>query len=109
MSLIKETEKYLKEVINKQGYKLDSVKLEECNLKEYGYFQINVAMQLANLKHTNLNIIASSIANSLDSRFTNVNIQGPGFINLTFSNEYLLDYFNKYQFTNFINYQKPKT
>lgn len=95
MSLISDTEKYLCETINKAGYEIDSVKLEKSKLPEFGQYQINVAMMLAKKYGMNPRDLASNIVNALDNRFTNVNIQGPGFINLTFTDEVLLDYLNK--------------
>ena len=95
MSKIKETEEYLKKVINEAGYQIDLVKLEVSNMKNLGQFQINVAMPLAKKYGENPRDIASKIVEALDDRFVNVNIAGPGFINLSFSDDVLLDYGNK--------------
>jgi len=95
MSLIRDTEKYLTKTINDLGYQIEYVKLEKSKLPEYGQYQINVAMQFAKTYGKNPRDIASEIASSLDSRFTNVNIQGPGFINVTFANEVLIESLNK--------------
>lgn len=95
MSLIKETEKYLTELLQSMDYRIESVKLEKSKLPEYGQYQINVAMMLSKQKGENPRIIAEKIVSSLDDRFTNVNIQGPGFINLTFKDNILIDYMNQ--------------
>ncbi len=95
MSLILETEKYLKDLLQSLNYDVDMVKLEKSKLPEYGQYQINVAMQLAKKYGKNPREIAENIVASLDDRFINVNIQGPGFINVTFNNKVLLDYLNK--------------
>lgn len=95
MSLILETEKYLTDLMNSLDYDIEYVKLEKSKLPEYGQYQINVAMQLAKKYGKNPREIAESIVSALDNRFTNVNIQGPGFINVTFNNEILIDYLNK--------------
>ena len=95
MSLIKETETYINKVLNDLGYEVDNVKLEKCNMPEFGQYQINVAMQLAKKYSTNPREIASKIVDALDDRFTNVNIQGPGFINVSFNDDVLIDYLNK--------------
>ena len=47
MSLVKETEQYLSEVLSGLGYELDSVKLEKSKMPEFGQYQINCSMQLA--------------------------------------------------------------
>lgn len=95
MSLILETEKYLTDLIKSLNYDIDYVKLEKSKLPEFGQYQINVAMQLAKKHGKNPREIAESIVASLDNRFTNINIQGPGFINVTFNNEILIEYLNK--------------
>ncbi|MCH5167583.1 MAG: arginine--tRNA ligase [Erysipelotrichales bacterium] len=110
MSLIKETENYLTKVINSLGYQVDSVKLEKSKMPEYGQYQINVAMQFAKRYGKNPRDIAEDIVASFDSRFINVNIQGPGFINVTFDNEVLTNYLNKCidDFSNFVDKSENK-
>lgn len=95
MSLVSETESYLTNVIKSLGYEIDEVKLEKSKMKEYGQYQINVAMPLAKQKSKSPREVAEEITSALDGRFTNVNIQGPGFINLSFSDEKLVEYSNK--------------
>lgn len=109
MSLIKNCEAYLTSLINDLGYQIDNVKLEVSGKPEFGEYQINIAMMLAKKYGKNPREIATAIVEKLDSRFTNVNIQGPGFINVSLSNEYLLDYLNQgiKDFNIFID--KPET
>ncbi len=95
MSLILETEKYLTETINELGYEINYVPLEKSKLPEFGQYQINVAMQLAKKYSVPPRDIAARIVGVLDDRFVNVNIQGPGFINVTFNNDVLVNYLNK--------------
>ena len=95
MSKIKETEKYLKEKIEGLGYEVEKVKLESSSMKNLGQFQLNIAMPLAKIYHKNPREIAEEITKELDDRFTNVNIAGPGFINLSFSEEALVNYLNE--------------
>ncbi len=95
MNLIKETEKYLCEVINNLGYNIDKVNLVPSGKPEFGQFQINEAFSLAKLNHENPREVAEKIVNKLDNRFTNVNIAGPGFINLSFTDDVIKDYLNK--------------
>ena len=109
MSLIKENEKYMKELINNLGYEIDNVSLEPSSRKEFGQYQINSSMLLASKYHMNPREIASKIVQNLDSRFTNVNIQGPGFINLSLTDEYLMNYFNNKSFNDMVDKENPKT
>lgn len=95
MSLIKETEQYLKELISSLGYSIEMVKLEKSKIPEYGQYQINVAMTLTKQFNEAPRVIAEKIVEKMDSRFANVNIQGPGFINLSFNDRILIDYTNK--------------
>lgn len=95
MSLILETEKYLTETINELGYEINYVPLEKSKIPEFGQYQINVAMQLAKKYSVPPRDIAARIVGVLDDRFVNVNIQGPGFINVTFNNDVLVNYLNK--------------
>lgn len=111
MSKIKETENYLKEVINKLGYEVDKVKLESSSMKNLGQFQLNIAMPLAKKYKKNPREIAEKITKELDNRFVNVNIAGPGFINLSFNEKELLEYSNKAieDFNVHIDKENPKT
>ena len=83
MSLIRETEKYLKDVINNLGYDIEEVVLVRSNLPQFGQFQINCAMSLAKKYGKNPRELAQEIVEKLDNRFVNVNIAGPGFINIS--------------------------
>lgn len=97
MSIIKELKNDLKEVIISVGYELEDITFTESSRKDLGDYQINDAMRLASLYHESPRDIATKIANVLkeDSRFVNVNIAGPGFINLTLSSYYLQTVLNK--------------
>lgn len=110
MSLIAESEKYLNDLLKSKGYITVNARLEKSKLPEFGQYQINVAMQLAKEAHKNPREIAEDIVKSLDDRFTNVNIQGPGFINVTFSNAVLVDEMNKClkDFKHFVDVSQEK-
>lgn len=95
MSLIGETEKYLEKVIQELGYDIDKVVLEPSSKRELGQFQLNVAFNLAKVNHENPHSVAEKIVNKLDNRFINVNIAGPGFINLSFSHDVLISHLNQ--------------
>lgn len=94
MSFLKEVEKYLKNIINECGYEIDEVILESSSRRDLGEFQINVAMSLAKKYGKNPRDIANEIVSKLDERFINVNIAGPGFINVSIDEKYLLKRMN---------------
>ena len=96
MSIIKNVEKDIKELIKSAGYEIDRFILQPSNRKELGDYQINDAMSLAKIYHESPIVIAGKIKEVLesDSRFTNINIAGPGFINLSFSDEFLINLVN---------------
>ena len=93
MSLIKETEIYLSNILADLGYE-EEVNLISSSVPSLGQFQINIAMKLAKKYHKNPIEVANDIINKLDDRFINVNIAGPGFINVSFSDKVIIDYMN---------------
>lgn len=97
MSILKELEKDVKELIKKAGYEVENFVLETSNRRDLGEYQINNAMQLAKVYHQNPREIAEKIVKELeiDTRFTNINIAGPGFINISISDKYMIDILNK--------------
>lgn len=111
MSLIKETENYIKNVIINCGYEIDNVSLESSSRRDLGEFQVNVSMALAKKYSENPRVIAQKIIDKFDNRFESVNIAGPGFINISLSNEYLLKSINSSinDFNNLIDSQEEKT
>ena len=94
MSFIKETEDYLIKLLSSLGFELDSVVLESSSRRDLGEFQINCAMNLAKKYGKNPREIAQTIVDNLDDRFENVNIAGPGFINVSINKEKLLNKMN---------------
>ena len=113
MSILKELKKDIKESIKKAGYEVETLAIETSNRKDLGEYQLNDAMQLAKKYKENPRVIAEKIVSELekDKRFTNLNIAGPGFINITLSNEYVLDILNKMNedlFNNIDKRQKKK-
>lgn len=107
MSLIKETEEYLLSIVKKLGYEIDEVSLIESSRPEFGQYQLNVAFNLGKINHENPRDVANKIVNELDNRFSNINIAGPGFINLSFSDNVLMDYLNKNSFDSMLD--KPES
>jgi len=111
MSLIKETEKYLFDLITDLGYEIENVVLEPSNRPLLGQYQLNVAFNLGKIYHENPRSVAEKIVLKLDDRFVNVNIAGPGFINLSFNDNVLKDYLNDGidDFSIFVEKQDPLT
>lgn len=97
MSIIKEIEQTIKEIIEKTGYDLEKFILQPSGRPELGDYQINDCMNLSKKYHDNPRNIAEKIKIELekDKRFTNINIAGPGFINITLSDEFLIESLNK--------------
>ena len=91
MSIIKSLENQIKEDIKSLGYDLDILTLAPSSRPEFGDYQINDAMSLGKKYGKNPRDIAEEIAKVLEnnSSFTNVNIAGPGFINVTLTDEFL--------------------
>ena len=97
MSYIKRIKEDLLKMIKECGYDIESIDLTESNRPDLGDYQINDAMKLAKLYHSNPREIAEKIKEKIetDSRFTNVNIAGPGFINITISDSLLIEFINE--------------
>lgn len=97
MSLLKDLNTEIINIVKKAGYDEENITLLPSNRKDLGQFQLNEAMTLAKKYHKNPQVIAEDIKKVLqeDSRFTNVNIAGPGFINISLSDNYLIEFLNK--------------
>ena len=97
MNIITEINKELINTFEKAGYKVDSIELKPSARKDLGDYQINDCMSLASTYHTNPREIAENVVKELEknSIFTDINIAGPGFINLKLSEEFLIDNINK--------------
>ena len=110
MSIIKNLENDIKDIIKKAGYEEDSIYLEPSNRRDLGEYQLNDAMQLVKVYHKNPREIAQNIVDELekDSRFTNINIAGPGFINFSLSDEYTYDFLNEINKDIFNNIDKKE-
>ncbi len=91
IDFIKEQEKELKNIIKKCGYCDDNVNLVVSVRPDLGQYQYNGVMQLSKKYKENPITIANKIADLLkkESCYSNINVAGPGFINLTFSDSEL--------------------
>ncbi len=94
MNLISKTEQILKEILQKNNFEEDNIVLSVSSKPELGQFQYNGAMALAKKAGTNPRAIAEQIVSSLNEYdiFENVNIAGPGFINISYTKEFLKEY-----------------
>ena len=97
MSIIREVEKIIKNHIIKAGYEIENVTLETSSRPDLGEYQINSAFNLGKQNHCNPREVAEKIVAELseDKIFTNLNIAGAGFINISFSDEFYLNSMNK--------------
>ena len=112
-SFIEEQEQYLKNKIKECGYEIDEVTLNVSSRKEFGDYQYNGAMALAKKYGKNPRELAEVIVNSIknENKYKDINIAGPGFINITFSDEELIKHVNELNNNININYENdnPKT
>lgn len=96
MSKFKELENKLSEIVKSAGYDID-VALCQSNRPDLGEYQVNDAMKLAKVYHKSPIVIANDILGKMkeDDSFTNLNIAGAGFINISLSDKFLIDYINE--------------
>lgn len=112
VNLILRLENLIKDVLKELGFN-DDVNLIVSGRPDLGDYQYNGAFNLAKIYHKNPNLIAEDIVNKLKdySEFKSVSNVG-GFINLTLSDECLVNYINEVNNDFSINTYKeimPKT
>lgn len=97
MSIIKSVENIIKKHIEDASYNVERVILEPTSRPDLGEYQINNAFALGKENHCNPREVAEKIVSELEKNpiFTNINIAGPGFINISFSDEFYLENMNK--------------
>ena len=110
MSILKELIEDIKVKVKKAGYEVETLAIEPSNRRDLGEYQLNDAMQLARTYHENPREIATKIVKELeqDDRFENINIAGPGFINISLSEKYTKEILNKMNQDLFTNIDKRK-
>lgn len=96
MSLLNELSIIVKQAFNKCRYEVDGNLVKISDRPDLSQFQCNVAFEKAKELKQNPRMIAEDIAGLLKSKdiFSDVSVAGPGFINLTLSNEFLSNYIN---------------
>ena len=89
-------EEKIKSSLDKCGYSVDSVVVNESNRPDLGEYQYNGVMGLAKVYRKNPVEIANELVQVLkeDEYFKDVNVAGPGFINMTISDKLLIDFIN---------------
>ena len=110
MSIIKDLEKDIQNIVKKAGYEVNKLSMEPSNRRDLGEYQLNDAMQLAKTYHDNPRTIAEKIVRELskDKRLENINIAGPGFINFSLQLDYCYDFLNKMEKDLFVNIDKKE-
>lgn len=105
---IKELEDKIKESLGKLHYRIDSVVINPSNRPELGDYQYNGVMALAKIYNKKPLEIAEELLECLKEyeELKDVNIAGPGFINLTFSDKFLIDFMNDANKNIDINYKQ---
>ena len=94
MNLISKTEEILEKVLEKNGLSEENIVLNVSSKPEFGQFQYNGAMGMAKRAGKNPREVAEQIVAGLNEYdiFENINIAGPGFINISYTKEYLKEY-----------------
>jgi len=94
---IKTQELKIKSALEKLGYKVENISLIESSKKELGDYQFNGIMPLAKKNQQNPVEIANKVVDILgnDHTFKEVNVAGPGFINIRFSEDSMMNYLNE--------------
>ena len=97
-------EEKISKALDACGYSTNIVVVNESNRPDLGEYQFNGIMSLAKVYHKNPLEVAKEVTSELqkDDFFKNINIAGPGFINMTISDQALID------FTNNNDYKYPK-
>lgn len=112
-SFVKQVENKILDGIRKLGYDTDKVLLSNSSKPELGQFQYNGVMAIAKKNGLNPVELANRLVDVLkeDKCFKSLQVAGPGFINIIFSDEYLMNYMNKCEenFDNFLDFENPKT
>ena len=96
MYLIDKLNNNIQTVLKQLGFN-DEVSVVKSSRPELGDYQYNGVMKLAGMNRINPRELAEKIVAELSKfdDYTNINIAGPGFINISFKDEVLIDYINE--------------
>lgn len=94
-------ENKMKDALVSCGYEIEEAQINESNRPDLGEYQYNGVMNLAKIYHKSPVSIATEVVNVLksDNTFSSISVAGPGFINMTLSNEFLINYINNVSFS----------
>ena len=113
LPFIKEQEEYIKNKLLGLGYKIDEVVLNVSSRPELGDYQFNGIMNLGKEYHKNPRDIGQELVDLIkkDNKYKDINMAGPGFINITFSDEELIKHINDLNKNIDLNYKidNPRT
>lgn len=100
-------ENKIKKSLASLNYEVETVTLNPSSRPELGDYQYNGLMPLAKINHKNPLSIAEELCNLLKNypELKSVNIAGPGFINLKFTDDFLIDFLNESNKDITINYR----
>ena len=106
-SFIEKQEEYIKSKIKECGYDVEEVVLNISSRPEFGDYQYNGTMAMAKQFGKNPRDIATEIVEAIkkDNVYKDINIAGPGFINITFSDKQLIDHVNELNENINLNYE----
>jgi len=106
-SFIEKQEEYIKNKIKECGYDVEEVVLNISSRPEFGDYQYNGTMAMAKQFGKKPRDIATEIVESIkkDNVYKDINIAGPGFINITFSDKQLIDHVNELNENINLNYE----
>ena len=90
-------ENKLQELLSKLGFHDDNVMLLPSSKREFGDYQYNGSMKIAKKLGKNPREIAEQISQELkdNTDYKLIEVAGPGFINITFSTDPLVNYLNE--------------
>lgn len=93
MSFLNTKENYIKTKLEEMGLKSEKVSIVPSSKPEFGEFQYNGIMALAKDSKKNPRELAEELIEKLkdDKDFENLSVAGPGFINITFSKQSLMN------------------
>jgi len=99
-------ENKIKDSLKSLGYELDNVTINPSNRPDLGDYQFNGIMPLAKVYHKNPVEIANELVALIKEyeEIKDASVAGPGFINLTFSDNFLIDFMNESNKNIKINY-----
>ena len=97
MSILKNLNQQIEIRANESKIPLKNFELVKSNRRDLGEFQINDCMQLASVVHRSPVVIANELAQVLEKMdcFSDINVAGPGFINVSLKEEFLCESLNE--------------